>query len=134
MGLFSRKNQPPDEVGLPLPELEEPEPALDDPEPSADPPRVVKLDAADDDDGPDPLSLLGDDAEGDPLAAAPQAQPAVKDDILSVFNDVNYIDPVVEHLLARVREVSAEDLLLEAREVRLHLKGVLPGEAVDRSP
>lgn len=126
MGLFSRKNQPPDEVGLPLPELEEPEAPTEDEEPSLDPPRVVKLDAAGDDDGPDPLSLLGDAASDAP--AAPQAQPAGKDDILSVFNDVNYADPVVEHLLARVRDVSAEDLLLEAREVRLQLKGALPAE------
>jgi hypothetical protein len=126
MGLFSRKNQPPDEVRLPLPELEEPEPAEEDEEPSLDPPRVVKLDAADAVEEPDPLSLLGTDAGGDVPAPAPQAQPADKDDLLSMFGDVNYVDPVVEHLLARVRDVTAEDLLLEAREVRLQLKGALP--------
>ncbi|HWQ28528.1 MAG TPA: hypothetical protein VNN12_05845, partial [Dehalococcoidia bacterium] len=70
MGLFSRKDSRPEEVGLPLPELEEPEPIAEDEEPPG-PPRVLKLDGdqnAGDDDDADLLALTGG-ADGD--AAAP---------------------------------------------------------------
>ncbi len=124
MGLFSRKPQNPEDVALPLPELEEPEPSVEEDAEASDPPRVVKLDAADDADELDPLAL----SEGE-AAPLPGAQPAARDDLLTMFQDLNYQDPVLERLLARVPDVKAEDLLLEAREVRLRLKGALPSGA-----
>lgn len=127
MGLFSRKPQNPDDVALPLPELEEPEPATEeDADDASEPPRVLKVEPASGDDELDPLALTGD--AGSVSASSPQARPAAKDDVLSVFEDVNYTDPVVEHLLSRVQDVRAEDLLLEARDLRLRLKGALPAD------
>lgn len=129
MGFLSRKNQQNEDVALPLPELEEPEPTAepDGPEPPGLP-RVLKLDAASEGDTGGDVLAPGADDPGE-SAEPPQLRPAAHDDPLTVFQDVAYVDPLVERLLARVKDVTADQLLLELREVRLELKGLTAARA-----
>ncbi len=139
MSLFSGKKKDAEEdVGLPLPELEE---ALDDDieveviREVEEPPKIVKLNARPDE-TPFELPLDEDPLEEPELtpvtlveaeaAEAAILKPAGKDDILSAFENVNASDPKLEALLEKVSDVSASDLVAELRDVCERLMGAAP--------